>query len=92
MERVEVVSPVLRFFGDGPQATLSGGPFTSLVHLHGAVFTAWVLLFIAQTVLVASHRVEYTAGGRSAGLPRHPDLRHGPVRDVRHCRARAAPR
>ena len=57
MERVEVVSPVLRFFGDGPQATLSGGPFTSLVHLHGAVFTAWVLLFIAQTVLVASHRV-----------------------------------
>ncbi len=47
----------LRFFADGPQATLSGGPFTSLVHLHGAVFTAWVLLFIAQTVLVASHRV-----------------------------------
>jgi hypothetical protein len=27
------------------------------VHLHGALFTGWVLLFIAQTALVASHRV-----------------------------------
>lgn len=47
----------LRLFGDGPSATVSGGPFTSLVHLHGALFTAWVLLFIVQTALVASHRV-----------------------------------
>jgi hypothetical protein len=41
----------------GPKATVSGGPFTLLVHLHGALFTAWVLLFIVQTVLVATHRV-----------------------------------
>jgi hypothetical protein len=47
----------LRFLGDGPRATLSGGPFTSLVHLHGALFTGWVLLFVVQTALVASHRV-----------------------------------
>jgi hypothetical protein len=47
----------LRFLGDGPTATLSGGPFTSLVHLHGALFTGWVLLFVVQTALVASHRV-----------------------------------
>jgi len=47
----------LRFFADGPKATLTGGPFTSLVHVHGALFTAWVLFFIVQTALVASRRV-----------------------------------
>jgi hypothetical protein len=47
----------MKFFGDGARATVSGGPFTPLVHLHGALFTGWVLLFIAQTALVASHRL-----------------------------------
>ena len=47
----------LRFLEGGPSVTLSGGPFTGLVHLHGALFTAWVLLFIVQTALVASRRV-----------------------------------
>lgn len=47
----------MRFFTGGPGATLSGGPFTALVHVHGALFTAWVLLFIVQTALVASRRV-----------------------------------
>jgi hypothetical protein len=47
----------LRFFSGGPQATLTGGPFTTLVHVHGALFSAWVLLFIVQTALVASRRV-----------------------------------
>jgi hypothetical protein len=46
-----------RFFSGGPAATISGGPFTPLLHLHGALFTAWVALFIVQTGLVASHRV-----------------------------------
>jgi hypothetical protein len=47
----------LRLLGGGPTATLSGGPFTPLVHLHGALFTAWVVLFIVQTALVAQRRV-----------------------------------
>ena len=47
----------LRFFADGPKVTLTGGPFSALVHVHGALFSAWVLLFIVQTALVASHRV-----------------------------------
>jgi hypothetical protein len=47
----------MKFFGDGARATVSGGPFTPLVHLHGALFTGWVLLFITQTALVASHRL-----------------------------------
>ena len=47
----------LRFFDGGPTATLSGGPFTPLVYFHGALFTAWVVLFIVQTALVAGHQV-----------------------------------
>ena len=46
----------LRFFDGGPQATISGGPFSTLIHAHGALFSAWVLLFIVQTTLIASRR------------------------------------
>jgi len=46
-----------RLLGPGPKATLTGGPFTTLVHVHGALFTSWVILFIAQTALVAGRRV-----------------------------------
>ena len=47
----------LRFFTGGPKVTFGNKPFTLLVHIHGALFTAWVLLFIVQTALVATHRV-----------------------------------
>lgn len=47
----------MRFLSGGPTATLTGGSFTALVHIHGALFTAWVLLFLVQTALVATHRV-----------------------------------
>ena len=47
----------LRFLDGGPRATLSGGPFTSLVHLHGALFTVWMLFFVVQTTLVASRQI-----------------------------------
>ena len=33
-------------------------PLTTLVHLHGVVFTAWLLVFMAQTRLVAAQRVD----------------------------------
>jgi hypothetical protein len=33
-------------------------PLTTLVHLHGAVFTAWLVVFVAQTRLVAAKRVD----------------------------------
>jgi hypothetical protein len=46
-----------KLFGDAPMATLSGGPMTALVHVHGVLFTTWVLLFIVQTALVAQHKV-----------------------------------
>lgn len=31
-------------------------PMTPLVHLHGALFTAWMLLFVAQVLLVSADR------------------------------------
>ena len=47
----------LPIFTGAPKATLSGRPFTWLVHVHAVLFTTWVLLFIVQTALVASRRV-----------------------------------
>jgi hypothetical protein len=41
----------------GPTATFGGRPFTLLVHVHGALFTVWVLFFMTQTALVAQRRV-----------------------------------
>ena len=40
-----------------PKLTLSGAPFTSLVHVHAVLFTGWVAFFIVQTALVAGRRV-----------------------------------
>ena len=60
-------------FTGSAQATLTGGPVTPLVHVHAALFSAWVLLFIAQTTLVAKrklavHRRLGIAGGVLAVL------------------------
>lgn len=46
-----------KVFGHEPMATFSGDPMTPLVHAHGLLFTAWVLLFVVQTTLVARRRV-----------------------------------
>ena len=46
-----------RILSPSPMATLSGGPVTLLVHAHAALFSTWVLLFIAQTTLVAQRRM-----------------------------------
>jgi len=35
-----------------------GGPFPVHLIIHGSVLSAWFLLFIAQTWLVAAHRVD----------------------------------
>jgi hypothetical protein len=33
-------------------------PLAPLLHLHGIVFTSWILLFVAQTALVAARRTD----------------------------------
>jgi hypothetical protein len=47
----------LPFLSGWPTATIARLPFTPVVHIHGALFTSWVLLFIGQTALVARRRV-----------------------------------
>jgi hypothetical protein len=47
----------VKAFSDTPISTLSGGPMTLFVQTHAVLFTAWVLLFIVQTALVAQHKV-----------------------------------
>ena len=41
----------------GTTTTFSGGPFSTVVRIHAALFTTWVVLFIVQTSLIARHRV-----------------------------------
>jgi 4-amino-4-deoxy-L-arabinose transferase-like glycosyltransferase len=33
-------------------------PLMPLLHLHGLVFTSWLVLFVTQTTLVAAHRTD----------------------------------
>jgi hypothetical protein len=40
------------------RAWLGTRVLTLMVHVHGLVMTAWVVLFVTQTVLVAKHRVD----------------------------------
>lgn len=32
---------------------------TRLIHLHGAIFTCWILLFVAQVALVSARRLSW---------------------------------
>jgi hypothetical protein len=41
----------------GTSTTITGRPFSAAVRLHAVLFTTWVLLFVVQTSLVATHRV-----------------------------------
>ena len=41
----------------GTHGTIGGRPFSPIIRVHAALFTTWVLLFLVQTSLVASHRV-----------------------------------
>ena len=61
-----------RIFSRSPLLA-TGGPVTLLVHVHAMLFSAWVLLFIAQTTLVAQSRIAVhrrlgIAGGVLAAL------------------------
>ena len=40
----------------GTPTTISGGAITPALHLHGVVFTAWVLLFLVQSALIGLRR------------------------------------
>ena len=77
------------FIGFAPSYYLSGAfggrPLTTLVHVHGAIATAWILLFLTQTSLIAAKRTDLhrrlgVAGatpGRAPARGRLPDGRRG---------------
>ena len=50
------------FIGFAPtyylRSTFGGRPLSGLVHLHGALATTWMLLFLVQTSLVAARRTD----------------------------------
>ena len=57
-----VLSALIVFVGFAPTyflRALSGAPkpLTALLHVHGLLFTAWIVVFLAQTVLVETGRV-----------------------------------
>lgn len=51
------------YIGFGPtyfRAGMVRAPlFSPILHIHGAVFTLWIVLFTTQVVLVAAHRVKW---------------------------------
>ncbi|HET7598657.1 MAG TPA: hypothetical protein VFK09_00095 [Gemmatimonadales bacterium] len=57
-----VVAAVIAFVGFAPsyylRALSDRPPLPTLVHFHGALSTAWILLFLAQTSLVAARRTD----------------------------------
>jgi hypothetical protein len=62
------------FVGFAPTYFLKGyfhaPPLPLLYHVHGLVFSGWILLFVAQTALIAGHRVDLhrRLGAGGAGL------------------------
>lgn len=46
-----------RFLTGARAVTTAGGPFTWVIHLHAAIFTAWLVVFNVQSFLVSSGRV-----------------------------------
>jgi hypothetical protein len=47
----------LRSYFGAPQSVTGGTTISPLVHVHGILFTAWMVLFIVQTALIAARRV-----------------------------------
>jgi uncharacterized membrane protein YozB (DUF420 family) len=54
----------------GINSTITGAPFSTIIRVHAALFTTWVLMFLVQTSLVATHRVSVhrRLGSAVAGL------------------------
>jgi len=57
-----VVMSVATFVGFAPSYYLapmfSAKPLSALLHIHGVIFTAWIVLYVAQTVLISAGRAD----------------------------------
>ena len=58
-----------------PQHALDDtAPLPAIIHVHAAVFTCWLVLFIAQTTLVSAGRTDiHRRLGVAGGVPRGAD-------------------
>ncbi|MCW5723428.1 MAG: hypothetical protein KIS81_00555 [Maricaulaceae bacterium] len=66
-----VILAALVFAGFGPDYYLrpaAAGPLSALYHAHGALFTAWFLLFAAQATLIGAGRVRLHMGLGASSL------------------------
>jgi hypothetical protein len=59
---MSIAAVITVFAGFGPTYYLrpyyTTTPLMPLLHLHGLVFTSWLVLFVTQTTLVAAHRTD----------------------------------
>ncbi len=59
---VAIVIAVATFVGFAPSYYLApvfnAKPLSTLLHVHGVVFTAWILLYVAQTALISAGRAD----------------------------------
>ncbi|MES2097625.1 MAG: hypothetical protein V4459_12780 [Pseudomonadota bacterium] len=57
-----IVIALATFIGFAPSYYLapvfSAKPLSTLLHVHGLVFTAWILLYVAQTALISAGRTD----------------------------------
>jgi cytosine/uracil/thiamine/allantoin permease len=60
-----VAALVAVFIGFAPSYYLGNffgaPPLSTLVHLHGMLFTSWILVFLTQTSLIAARRTDVHA-------------------------------
>ena len=98
-----IASLLTAFVGFAPTYYLRGlsdaPPLPTLVHVHGLLSTAWLLLFLTQASLVAAHRTDIhrrlgVAGGGARAADARGRLVHrdrgGPARHDATRRAAAA--
>ena len=57
-----IAMAIVVFVGFAPtyylRSTFGNAPISPLLHVHGAIFTSWIALFVTQTVLVSQRRVD----------------------------------
>ncbi len=55
----------------GPKVVTGSRPVPTIVHIHAGVFACWLVLFVAQTLLVLRGRIR-ASRGTMAPSPRSP--------------------
>jgi hypothetical protein len=68
------VAVVVAGFGPGFASAHRNAPVTPMIWLHGAVFSVWLLLYLLQAILVATHRVSVHRQLGLAGLALAPAM------------------